>query len=272
MIAGGNSSKSAPLSEKEKDERREAMIKAANDRQSSWDKRLERSAKNRGISQKGNIMNDNNNVEPINPETLKTIEAAKRKEQALKNSLGYDPFKPLLSSNISGGNSSTATPELSSSSPRYASSSPRANSSESPRANTTSPIPSIDYESIGNIYPSLVDDLDGSFSLMLTSADTGAGDSSDNVNVCLTTISKILGNLINSPNDVKYRCIRINNPALQSKVFVIPGAINILLAAGFNVSIETTDVSSEEYLKHTGTEETIQFCQYTLYRIQEILS
>ena len=272
MIIGANNSKSAPLSDKEKDERREAMIKAANDRQSSWDKRLERSAKNRGINQKGNITNDNNNNEPINPETLKTIEAAKRKEQALKNSLGYDPFKPLLSSNISGSSSSTATPELSSSSPRYASNSPRSNPPESPRTNAISPLPSIDYESIGSKYPSLVDDLDGSFSLMLTSADTGASDSSENVNVCLTTISKILSNLINNPNDVKYRSIRVNNPALQSKVFVIPGAINVLLAAGFSVSNETTDVSSEEYLKHAVTEETIQFCQYTLYRIQEILS
>lgn len=262
-----SSGKSIALSEKEKDERREAMIKAANDRQSSWDKRLERSAKNRIMNQKGNIT-DNGKNELINPETLKTIEAAKRKEQALVNSLGYDPFKPLLSSNISGSRSTTGSSELSTSSPRYASNSPRANPSA-----TGESTPRIDYDSIGSKYPSLVDDLDGSFSLMLTSADTGETGSSENVNVCLTTISKLLNNLVNNPTDTKYRSIRINNPALQSKVFVIPGATNVLLAAGFSVCNDSTDGgSSEEYLKHAATEEAIHFCQYTLHRIQEILS
>ena len=171
-----------------------------------------------------------------------------------------------MSSNLSGGSRSTTTPADAPSSPRYATNSPRVNGS----GDST---PVVDYDSIGSKYPSLVDDLDGSFSLMLTSADSGASDSSENVNVCLTTISKLLSNLVNNPTDVKYRSIRINNPALQSKVFVIPGAINVLLAAGFNVSNDSSDNgNSEEFLKHPATEETIQFCQYTLYRIQEILS
>ena len=47
------------------------------------------------------------------------------------------------------------------------------------------------------------------------------------------TVLKLLQNVISNPGNEKYRTVRLANKKIQSKVIRVPGAVHLLLAAGF---------------------------------------
>ena len=49
----------------------------------------------------------------------------------------------------------------------------------------------------------------------------------------MSTLLKILDNIIQDPNEPKYRKIRVQNKAFQEQVACMEGAIDFLLGAGF---------------------------------------
>lgn len=51
--------------------------------------------------------------------------------------------------------------------------------------------------------------------------------------VAVTTVSRMIQNLAAAPEDPKLRSIRVSNKAFQSKVAVVPGGAELLVAAGY---------------------------------------
>lgn len=58
----------------------------------------------------------------------------------------------------------------------------------------------------------------------------------------LSTIHKIISNIIKNPHEEKYRKIKSSNSLIQKKIVSIPGALNVLLATGF-----ASTAGGEEY-------------------------
>ena len=49
----------------------------------------------------------------------------------------------------------------------------------------------------------------------------------------LGTVSKLLTNIVNNPNEAKYRRLKLSNAALNSKVISVVGGVALLEAVGF---------------------------------------
>jgi UBX domain-containing protein 6 len=64
----------------------------------------------------------------------------------------------------------------------------------------------------------------------------------------LTTATKILQNILKNPAEDKYRRVRLSNPAIQRKLCVVPGAVELLVAAGLGLHEE----GGEQFLQLGG--------------------
>ena len=62
--------------------------------------------------------------------------------------------------------------------------------------------------------------------------------SSTDISPSLSTVYKIISNIIKNPHEEKYRKIKSSNNLIQKKIVSIPGALNVLLATGFAPSGE----------------------------------
>lgn len=60
-----------------------------------------------------------------------------------------------------------------------------------------------------------------------------AGDDDERPKTAWATLLKMLGNVVNSPTEQKFRRIRLTNPAIQKKVTSLPGALQFLELVGF---------------------------------------
>ena len=60
------------------------------------------------------------------------------------------------------------------------------------------------------------------------------GDNGPGVSVkALSTVAKLLTNIVNNPNEAKYRRLKLSNAALNSKVISVVGGVALLEAVGF---------------------------------------
>lgn len=105
------------------------------------------------------------------------------------------------------------------------------------------------------------------------------------VQFAVKILQKYLSNLINHPDDEKYKVIRLGNPNIQ-KLMGIEGAVDFLLAVGFeykSVSFEEENSHKEEtYLVHVAHEdldlpkileflESVKGITFSLYRNARII-
>lgn len=51
-------------------------------------------------------------------------------------------------------------------------------------------------------------------------------------------LGRLLGNILDSPNDPKFRRVRLSNARIQSAVVDVGGGLELLLACGFDVVFE----------------------------------
>jgi hypothetical protein len=65
---------------------------------------------------------------------------------------------------------------------------------------------------------------------------------------CIELLNKYADNILNNPTDVKYRKIKMSNKIFAEKVKPVPGAIEILKAAGFEEVTEEIDGNQETFL------------------------
>lgn len=261
------------ISLEEKEARRLAMIKAAQDRESAWDRKISNGRKN-----KTNNNDINSKVKPVydhsaaaeinNPETVYRVEMAKKAEEKAVKSMGYDPFKPHMS--FSSGNSEKSNKNnilspLSSttSSPRFAS-----NNEKSISQDVINQVNDIDinYE---EDHPNVLE-VDDALSLLLSNG-TNNEELAEKLKTALTTIIKMLSSLAKNRIDPKYRSVRVNNKAFQSKVVSLPGGIELMLAAGFILQDEEIDGINESFLKHDMVLENQGKLDYTLSRLEELI-
>lgn len=70
----------------------------------------------------------------------------------------------------------------------------------------------------------------------------------DRATACIETLSKYLENIIQHPDDEKYRKIRQSNRIFSEKVQPCEGALDFLLAAGFAEQI----IDDEKFLIHSS--------------------
>ena len=88
------------------------------------------------------------------------------------------------------------------------------------------------------------------------------------VRAALETIQKIVGNILSSPAEAKFRTLKVDNKAIKEKVLSCPGAREMLLSAGFEprdvgmmarpeLLVLPDDASMEELAQARATIETM---------------
>jgi hypothetical protein len=123
----------------------------------------------------------------------------------------------------------------------------------------------------------LASEVDDALAMLLSLAEVQGTE----VEQALQTVHKMLSNLHTSPNEVKYRSIRVSNKAFQSKVASISGAVELLLAAGFievvgsekvaSSNSSTSAIAEESYLQHNMSEVGQTKLVYVLTRVQDVI-
>jgi len=81
------------------------------------------------------------------------------------------------------------------------------------------------------------------------------------------TVYKLLHNLTSSGGEEKFRCIRMANAAISSKVLGVPGGLQLLVAAGFAAAGDQGDTDAEKLLKHSYDAESRERARYVLDKL-----
>jgi len=84
------------------------------------------------------------------------------------------------------------------------------------------------------------------------------------VRACVGTVCKLLGNLTGSGGGEKFRCIRMANAAISSKVLDVPGGLQLLLAAGF---VQREGEEAAGLLQHAYDSESAAAARYVLDKL-----
>jgi hypothetical protein len=172
------------LTEEEKKARREMLTKAAADRNQQWEKKLGSGKHNKGTEIKREEANNSFPEDFSNPETLRVIQKTKEMEIKTEQALGYNPFRPHMSStgngavamaarnaNLNSNSNDGANPAPSlvqpSLSRQNSDNSVYSNSSNSPRNNNPITIPPV--ESMEDEESELmIADVDDAFAMLLS--------------------------------------------------------------------------------------------------------
>lgn len=95
-------------------------------------------------------------------------------------------------------------------------------------------------------------------------------DDREKVKVGIEIIGKYLRNIIENPEEEKYRRIRLENKVFREKVSSLEGALDFLIGAGFvNQVIEISEGKKEEFLVFTGSStESIDFLSTLIEALQ----
>jgi len=251
----------APLTEEEKDSRRAAMVKAAQDRGSAWDKRVAAASSKKKMNAKNDgrpVFDHDTSQKSL--ETARIVAAAKQSEQKAVEQMGYNPFKPLLSSNLAQQSTTetTTVPFSGGGHVLGGGSSPR----DREEQDALDAVEPEDSEAVNAVNEAL--------GMLLSAAETD----SVGVQTAITTAAKMLKAAADSPDEAKFRCIRLANQNFQTKVASVPGGLELFLAAGFSVVQEAsaaTDGQVEAFLKHDNDNgDAEQQLRYTLHRLADL--
>eukprot|EP01042_Synura_sphagnicola_P000498 gene498-531_t len=173
------------------------------------------------------------------------VSQVKKEEERLKRELGYDPFKPHLSSQ------SQARVQIDRAVHGDMVTEPTVNSFPSPGRTPPPAYPSAGAQSEYNTLErgilhaeqiNIEDEqkVEEALALLVSVPDATVTETA------LRTVRKILLNLLESPLDPKLQSIRVTNPSFQKKVVSCPGGLDLLCAAGFDLAEEPIAVGSAE--------------------------
>jgi hypothetical protein len=229
-----------PMTEEEKEQMRIDRLKAAEDRGKAWDKRIAQGRNSTLKSKQDDGKQptfEHSERNEFNPETDRTIAIVKAAEARQAAQLGYNPYKPVMSFKADDPKSSQSSNKLNS----------KSSSSDN---NSTRPdiLEDIDIESIDS---DTVIAIDSAIALLISNEATSQ--------TALLTIQKILMNIISNKSEPKYRTIRLQNPAIRSKVIDIAGGLDLLLASGFYLN-DVAEESTLEYMITDDYEIKITYC------------
>ncbi|GFQ98824.1 UBX domain-containing protein 6 [Trichonephila clavata] len=95
-----------------------------------------------------------------------------------------------------------------------------------------------------------------------------ANENKEKVQRGIETLSRYLTNILDNPDEEKYRKIRLNNKVFQERIVGLEGALDFLDAAGFNKQV----IDNEDYLVFSGTDfENLQMLKEALMSAEPIL-
>jgi hypothetical protein len=242
------------MSDIQKEERRLTMQAAADARATAWDRRVKSSSKAR--KEKANAAGEVQGGIHAHPEAA-TIGNNNAATQAAARRAKEDEQRLAASSVM------TFTPHMSGSS--SSGSSPRISSAiETKHAINT--VNSADYEV--EVTDDEVEAFDTALGLLLSVADGNSegGPNEEQIQTCVGTVCKLIGNLTSSNGDVKFRKVRCENAAMKARVLSIPGGEQLLLAAGFVPQI----LDNEEVFFHSYNKTTENMARYSLSRLLQL--
>ena len=250
----GGSKAPPPLSSEEKEQRREAMMKAAAEREGAWSKKVKSTSAKRDPNTDMRRYKDDDrpvfdhseaaSLGSSNAETQRMVAAAKRGEQQMSQTMGYSPF--AAQSSVGFATTTTAAP------------------APAPATSQDGGEDLLTFDD--GTYEHLDEDklaaVDGAFE-MLFSSDAGE----DGVLRAIQTVTKLLQNLSDNPLEAKYRRVRLENAAIRERIVVVAGAVEVLVAAGF----EPEEQDGESVLVHAQTAENTDKARYVVSRLKELL-
>lgn len=88
----------------------------------------------------------------------------------------------------------------------------------------------------------------------------------ENITSALVIISKCVENILNNPNEIKYRRMRIKNKTLSEKVLNLKYGLEVFLYLGFIIE----NVSSEEFLVFSNIENEFENLRLKLNIVQSL--
>jgi hypothetical protein len=186
-----------------------------------------------------------------NAETARMVAAAKAGENRTANAMGYSPF----AASASAGFASTTTMG--------------AASQDSGDASPRSPREGEDLLRFNQVREDEVleehsEQVDAAFEMMFA-CDAGE----EVVLACLSTIGKVLSNVVSHPLESKFRKIKLGNKAVREKILSVGGGIEVLVAAGF--AHVTGEEGEGDTLLHAESGENQVRVTYVNQRVQELL-
>ena len=104
--------------------------------------------------------------------------------------------------------------------------------------------------------------VDGAFEMLFSSE---AGE--EGVLKAIQTVTKLLQNLSDNPLEGKFRRVRLENTAIKERIVSVNGAVQVLVAAGF----EPEEQDGESVLVHAQTAENTDKARYVISRLKELL-
>lgn len=217
------------MSDQEKEARRDAMATAAATREKQWDKKVSRGAQARRQEEKRKEQEQEQQgtFDIQSEQTLKTVEAAKRSEQELAQSMGYNPYEPVISTATKGGGAGSTSHATAKSSTPHST------------------------DSFTDVEEDVHLQLNDALQCLLPQEDAIAFEKGK---VCVDTVVKMLTNLATSPDEPKFRSIRLSNKHFSSKVAEVEGGLELILCAGFVLEEESqAGGEPETFLRHRGT-------------------
>lgn len=228
-----------PMTEEEKEQMRLDRLKAAENRGKAWDKRIAQgrsSTKSKQENVKQSTFEHSNESNPETDRTIKIVKAAEAQQASID---GYSIYKPVMSFKADND-------------PKLSQSSNQGNSDNSPRSENKleEMLESIDIDMID---ADIVVAIDSAVALLISNEATAQ--------TALSTIQKILINIISNKTEPKYRTIKCQNPSIKSKVIDIAGGLDLLLASGFQLNNDVTATDSTlEYMITDDYELKIGYC------------
>lgn len=220
----------------------------------------------------------------MRPETLQLIQKAKAREQQMIRSMGYNPFQPVLASTANKG-SSVATAVSSPSKPTATNvftntatvkGIVNTNTNDLSTCNPSDVLTAWDASDIKTEEDSEL--LDEALALMLSMVNTENAEVSrvdeESIQIAVNTTLKMLTNIQKNKNEQKFRSIRILNNNFQNKICIIPGGMQLFLAAGFMIQKKPIDGSNtnayEGYLIHDQSEKHEKMLAYVIDRLNAL--
>jgi hypothetical protein len=201
------------LSDAEKRAKREALLAAAEQRTKHWDDRIQKGRAASATSATSRVAKYQIDVATLpppssHPATLREIEAAREREREMAMQLGYNPFEAKV----------------------------LGRAEPSPPRDIAVDSLEVAEESFAGEREVLTSELHETVAKVMSGGGEGAP-------LALQTMQKMLLNMVTRSED-KFKRIRLNNAAFQSKVVAIPGAMDLMLWAGFELCSD----EAESYL------------------------
>jgi len=256
-----SSTSARPLSNTERAAQREQRLAALEARENKWDKKIKEGRAATYHKDKNPVVDNRNlgvdgreQTEEQKARGAKISAEAKAHEAATAAALGYNPYE-VTKSGADASRSAIATI--------------RAGPMDSPAA---APAPAVIPMPMPGPVPAppsfqeqTNNDLEAQqlAQAMAMSLNSGGGGSSD-LDAAISKLhaqpkdaafgatkilQKLLQNLIQAPNEEKFKTVKLSNKTIQSKVVAVPGALDVLLSAGF-VSVPGED--GEQTLSYFG--------------------